>query len=272
MGTVPQSFHDFCFYYAPYYYTINALMTQNAAAGQKDVNVEDGTDFEAEMWVEIKDSAHQEWNQVDSVVGNVVTMKNNLAYTYYLTKTASVDHPDLAYGKGSFAGAFAVEYLCEAYAAGQFSSSKAAILAKIVEVCDWLLTQQCVNPALQAYGGFESSVNSGQYWSIDAGRVIPALLKAYSLTNDADYLAAAVLAGNTFLYNMQHQPETLGLVDSYYGGFAQYVNSADAWSTTMMTEDLYDLIALKMLADVYDTANKVRYYAMMADLCRIHTN
>ena len=143
---------------------------------------------------------------------------------------------------------------------------KVAILAKIVEIADWLLTQQCVNPALQAYGGFESSVGSTQYWSIDAGRVIPALLKAYALTSDADYLAAAVLAGHTFLYNMQHQPLALGLVDTYYGGFAQYVNSADAWSTIMMTEDLYDLIALKMLADTYDTANAARYNAMMADV------
>ena len=122
MGTVPQAFHDFCFYYAPYYYTVNSLMTVDAAAAQKDVNVVDGTKFTADAWVEIKDSAHSEWNQVDSIAANVVTMKNNLANTYYVTKTASVDHPDLTYGKGAFAGAFALEYLYEAYSAGQFAA------------------------------------------------------------------------------------------------------------------------------------------------------
>ena len=61
MGTVPQAFHDFCFYYAPYYYTINALMTVDAAAGQKEVEVEDGTDFEADMQMMAADPVTQKW-------------------------------------------------------------------------------------------------------------------------------------------------------------------------------------------------------------------
>ncbi len=218
------------------------------------------------MPVWIKDSAHSEWNEVDSVVGNVVTMKTNLTYTYYVAKGAIVDYPDATFGKAAFAAAFSVEYLYEAYKAGQFSSSKAAILTRIAELADFILTQQCVNAALKAYGGFKSSTTSTSYYSIDAGRCIPALLKAYELTNDADYLTAAKLAGYTFLYTMQQDPASSGLTDTYYGGLAMYVTDADAYSTIFMVEDLYDLIGLSMLARIYDKTNATRYNTMMADM------
>jgi hypothetical protein len=253
-------------HYAPWFYVITTAMAADPPAGQKNVTVTDGSKFSVGMPVEIKDSAHSEWNEVDSINGNVLTMKNNLQYTYYVNKGGTVDHPDKDYGKGAFPAAFAIEFLYEAYSASQFASKQAEILAKIIELADWLLTQQCTNPAKKAYGGFASAEGGSQYWSIDAGRCIPALLKAYELTNDTDYLNAAILAGYTFLYTMQHEPANLGIHDKYYGGFANYVNISDAWDTTMSIEHLYCCIGLKMLADTFDTSNASRYNSMMADL------
>jgi len=265
MGTVPDAYYQFVIHYAPWFYAITTAMAADPPAGQKNVTVTDGTKFSVAMQVEIKDSAHSEWNEVDSVAGNVVTMKNNLAYTYYVAKGGTVDHGDKSFGKGAFPAAFAIEFLYEAYSATQFSSKQAEILAKIVELSDWLLTQQCLNDTKKAYGGFVSSDGGSQYWSIDAGRVIPALLKAYALTSTAGYLNAAKLAGYTFLYTMQQQPSILGVHDKYYGGFARYVTIDDAWSQLMMVEDLYDFIGLKMLAETYDIANAVKYLTMMSD-------
>jgi len=265
MGTVPDSFYEFVMHYAPWYYVIPTAMTADPPQGQKNVTVADGTKFSAGMPVEIKDSAHSEWNEVDSVAGDVVTMVNNLTYTYYVAKGGTVDHGDKSYGKGAFPAAFAIEFLTEAYGATQYAALQAAILAKVVELADWLLTQQCVDPAKYAYGGFFSADGGSECWSIDAGRCIPALLKAYALTVDVDYLDAAKLAGYTFLYTMQKQPAILGIHDRYYGGFANKVTLAQAWDTVMSVENLYCLIGLKMLADSYDVANVVRYTAMMLD-------
>jgi hypothetical protein len=122
-----------------------------------------------------------------------------------------------------------------------------------------------VDPAKKAYGGFKNGESSTEYWSIDAGRAIPALLKAYELAEDEDYLDAAKLAGETFLYNMQSQPAVLGVHDRYYGGFAKFVDIDDDWSQEMQIEDLYDLIGLKMLADTYDVGGKTKYETMMVD-------
>jgi hypothetical protein len=253
-------------HYTPWFYVIPTAMAADPPAGQKNVTVADGSKFNSGMPCEIKDSAHSEWNGVDSVNGNVVTMKNSLAYTYYVAKGGTVDHGDKDFGKGAFPAAFAIEFLFEAYSASQFSSNQAEILAKMVELANWLLTQQCTDPAKKAYGGFKSGESSTQYWAVDAGRVIPALLKAYSLTSTVGYLDAAKLAGYTFLYTMQQQPSVLGIHDKYYGGFPNYVSISDTWDSVMSVENLYCLIGLKMLADTYDTANASRYNSMMADL------
>ncbi|MCW4018000.1 MAG: hypothetical protein NWF00_04890 [Candidatus Bathyarchaeota archaeon] len=262
---IPQVYHDFCMHYAPWYYIIPAELTSNAAVGQKDVVVSDGSAFEAGMPVQIKDSVHCEWNEVASVFGNTVTMVKNLAYTYYTSKGSLVDHPDLTFGKGAFPAAFAVEYLFDSYSAGQFSTVKSEILTKVLELSDWLLTQQCTDSQKAAYGGFKSAEGSTQYWSIDAGRVIPALLKAYKLSDDLAYREAAKLCGYTFLYNMQHGPLAAGVVGGYYGGLAQYVDADDEYGTVMMTEDLYCLIGLSMLTTI-DSTNADRYQAIMADM------
>jgi hypothetical protein len=265
VGTVPDAYYQFVMHYAPWFYVVTTAMTADPPASQKNVTVADGSKFSASMPVEIKDSAHSEWNEVDSIAGNVVTMKNNLAYTYYVAKGGTVDHGDKDFGKGAFPAAFAIEFLYEAYSASQYALLQSTILAKIVELANWLLTQQCTDPAKKAYGGFKSGESSAQYWSIDAGRVIPALLKAYALTSTVGYLNAAKLAGYTFLYTMQHEPANLEIHDRYYGGFANYVSISDTWDTLMSVENLYCLIGLKMLAETYDTANASRYNGMMSD-------
>jgi hypothetical protein len=265
MGSVPDGYYEFVMHYAPFYYVVPTVLAADPPASQKDVTVADGSKFQANFPVQLKDSAHSEWNEVESVLGNVVTMKNNLANIYYVSKGGLVEGPDPAFGRGAFAAAFAIDFLYEAYSASQFSALQSDILAKVVSLADWLLAQQCVDPARAAYGGFKSGESATDYWSIDAGRSIPALLKAYSLTSDADYLDAAKLAGYTFLYNMQHQPALYGVHDRYYGGFAQYVTLSDGWNQPMAVENLYCIIGLKMLADTYDTANASRYNQMMAD-------
>ena len=265
MGTVPDAYYQFVMHYAPYFYVITTAMTADPPSGQKNVTVASGALLSAGMPVEIKDSAHSEWNEVDSVLGNVVTMVNNLAYTYYVAKGGTVDHPDIAYGKGAFPAAFAIEFLYEAYSVTQYAAVQAAILAKIVSLADWLLTQQCVDPAKKAYGGFVNVESGTEYWSVDAGRCIPALLKAYALTNTLGYLNGAKLAGYTFLYTMQTQPAILGIHDRYYGGFANKVTISDTWDTIMSIENLYCLIGLKMLNDTYDAANAEVYTAMMVN-------
>jgi hypothetical protein len=271
MGTVPDTYFQFVMHYAPWYYVIPAYVTSNASAGQKDVIVEDGSLFQATMAVEIKDNLNSEWNEVDSVAGNTVTMKSNFAHTYATAKNALVEHPDLTFGKGAFPAAFAIEFLYLANKSSQFSDSERTdIFAKIVELSDWLLTQQETNPAKKAYGGFYSSVGSTYCWSLDAGRAIPALLKAYEVTQNPDYLDAAKLAGYTFLYMMQHDPVNVGAVDKYYGAFVRAVTDGDAYDTIFMVEDLYDLIGLKMLAKQYDPANAARYQEMMDDAAEFY--
>ena len=256
MGTVPQAYYDFVMRYAPYFYVIPTSLTQDASSGQKNVAVSDGTKFHSGYPVQIKDAFNSEWNTVASVNSNNVTMQNNLQATYYVANTGIVEGPDPAFGKGAFPAAFAIDFLYQAYSAQQFSANKSAILAEIVTLANYLLTQQCTNAAKHAYGGFQSADGSTQYWSIDAGRCIPALLEAYDLTSDSRYLNAAILAGSTFLQTMQNKQT--------YGGFARAVAIDDTWLLQMDVESLYCLIGLKLLATKYDTANASVYQAIMS--------
>jgi len=265
MGTVPEAYYQFIMHYAPYFYVIPTKITTDAASGQKDVVVEDGSKFQVGYPVEIKDDAYSEWNKVSSINGNTLTMENSLNYSYYVDKNGKVEGPDPSFGRGAFPAAFAIDFLYEAYYAEQFESQKTDIYNKIVELADFILTQQCTDPAKKAYGGFKNSEVGTEHWSIDAGRCIPPLLRTSMLTGTVGYLDAAKLAGATFLYNMQHNPSLEGVHDKYYGGFAKYVTIANVWSQHMMVEDLYDFIGLKMLAETYDTANKSKYETMMSD-------
>jgi hypothetical protein len=173
-------------------------------------------------------------------------------YVYVIPESG----PDPAWGRAAFAAAFAIDFLCETYSAKQFEDRKTAIYNKIVELADWLLTQQCTDPAKKAYGGFKSNENSTYYYSVDACRVIPSLLRAYELTNDTDYLNAAKLAAGTFLKTMQDQQA--------YGGFARAVTIENSWLLQLDVECLYGLIGLKMLAEKYDVANTSLYQNMMS--------
>jgi len=173
--------------------------------------------------------------------------------------------PDPTWSRAAFAAAFALDFLTEAYNDPQFTGQKTDIYSKVVSLADWLLTQQyTADPQKKAYGGFKSTETSNYYYSVDATRVVPALLKAYTLTATLEYFNVAKLAGATFLYNMQHPPAPT-VHDQYYGGFARGVTDADSWLPEMDVENLYALIGLKMLAE-QDPDNVAKYETMMTDL------
>lgn len=172
--------------------------------------------------------------------------------------------PDPELGRAAFAAAFAIDFLYEAYGSPQFETRRPQIIGKIAELAGFILTQQCTDPAKLACGGFRSTEASTSYYSVDACRAVPSLLKAHELTGTSELLNAAKLAGATFLYNMQHKPSQLGVHDKYYGGFARAVTLADSWLQQMDVEVLYGLAGLKMLCE-RDSDNKATYEAMMVD-------
>ncbi|UCE15457.1 MAG: hypothetical protein JSV12_06155 [Candidatus Bathyarchaeota archaeon] len=179
-------------------------------------------------------------------------------YFYYIPGTGV----DPEWGRGPAPAAHAIDFLYEAYYDSQFESKKTEISSKIVALADYLLSIQCNDNLKLAYGGFKSKDGSDYYYSIDAMRAIPTLLKAYDLTGTTAYLNATELAGETFLYNMQHKPSELGQHDRYYGGFAQAVTTADAWLLNMHIIDLHGLVGLKML---YDRISESQYKTMIDD-------
>jgi hypothetical protein len=180
-------------------------------------------------------------------------------YFYYLPDTGTVD-PE--WGRGPAPASFAIQFLNEAYGAKEFENEKTAIYAKVIELADYLLSTQCVDDSKLAYGGFKSRDDSTYYYSIDAMRAIPALLVAYDLTGNQNYLNAAKLAGGTFLYNMQHKPSLLGVHDTYYGGFAQAVTINEAWLVDMYVADLYGTVSLKQL---HSHTGEAKYQTIIND-------
>jgi hypothetical protein len=263
LANVPQAYFEFIMHYAPCFYVVQTALAGDVLQGQKELAVVDGTKFQAGFPAKIQDTAHSEWNQIQSVNGDIITMENNLANSYSLSKNGLVEGPDPIFGKGSFSAAFAIEFLYEAYFSPQFYQDQLDILVKIISLSDWLLAQQCTLPQKAAYGGFKNTETANEYWSVDAGRAIPALLKVYTLTGNSVYFDAAKLAGYHFLFSMQQKPAELGLHDRYYGGFAQYITDSEGWSPQMPVENLYCLIGLKMLAETYDSENASRYNNMM---------
>jgi hypothetical protein len=183
----------------------------------------------------------------------------------YVTPTGG---PDLTWGKAAFAAAYAVDFLYEAYFDDQFDGRSSEIEEKIVQLANWILTQQNTDNQTPAYGGFKSTETSTAYYSVDAGRAMPSLLKAYELTNNTAYLNGAKLAA-VFLYNLQHRPSELGVHNQYYGGFARAVDVSGVWQGQMDTEAVYGLIGLKMLCQV-DLENRVLYEAVIADAVQFY--
>ncbi len=179
-------------------------------------------------------------------------IKDYAPYVYVIPGSG----PDLTWGRAAFAATFPIDFLYQAYFNPQYASKQTEIYNKVVSLAGWILTQQCTDPAKKAYGGFKSTENSTYYYSVDACRVIPSLLRAYELTGTVGYLNAAKLAGATFLKTMQDKQT--------YGGFARGVTIGDAWLLQMDTECLYGLIGLKMLAEKYDTVNANTYQDMIS--------
>jgi hypothetical protein len=186
-------------------------------------------------------------------------------YFYYIPGTGV----DTEWGRGPAPASHAIDFLHQAYQDEQFETEKTNIYNKVVALADYLLSIQCTNETKLAYGGFQSKDDSSYYYSIDAMRAIPALLKAYDLTATSTYLDAAKLAGETFLHNMQHKPNELGQHEKYYGGFAQAVTITDSWLTEMHVIDLYGLIGLKML---YDRTSETKYQTMIDDAVNFYKN
>ncbi|MCW3994595.1 MAG: hypothetical protein NWE98_00390 [Candidatus Bathyarchaeota archaeon] len=172
--------------------------------------------------------------------------------------------PDAQWGKAAFSAGFAVDFLYEAYFDPQFDDRSTEIEAKIVELADWMLTQQVTDNQNVAYGGFISTENSTTCYSVDVGRTVPALLKAYELTSNMRYLNSAKLATGTFLFNMQQKPAALGIHDRFYGGFARAGDTSGVWQPQMDVESLYNLIALGMLRES-DPAGERTYQTMIED-------
>ncbi|RLI20535.1 hypothetical protein DRO54_06065 [Candidatus Bathyarchaeota archaeon] len=171
--------------------------------------------------------------------------------------------PDEAFGKGVAAAAHAIDFLYEAYNDKRFEDRRSQILDKIIELADFIVSLQCNQQDSYAYGGFKSSEASTYYYSIDAMRVIPALIKAYELVGSQSYLDSALLAGGTFLYNMQRKPSEIGVHDKYYGGFAQAVTEDGSWTAEMYIVDLYGLKAFRRL---YELTKDSKYSEMMNDM------
>ncbi|MCW4029506.1 MAG: hypothetical protein NWE92_07655 [Candidatus Bathyarchaeota archaeon] len=190
---------------------------------------------------------------------------DNAPYLYVDPQTG----PDLTWGKAAFAAGFGVDFLYEAYFNLQFEDRSSEIEAKIVELADWLLTQQVQDRQKATFGGFVCTENGVACYSVDVGRVVPALLKAYELTSDGAYLDAAKLAVGTFLYNMQHRPSEQGVHDRYHGGFARAVDDSGVWQPQMDVESLYNLVALGLLTEA-DPANKAAYQVMVQDAANFY--
>jgi hypothetical protein len=183
-------------------------------------------------------------------------------YAPYLYVTPNVG-PDLTWGKAALAAGFAVDFLYEAYFEPQFDSQSQEIESKIIELSDWILTQQVKDSSKLAYGGFVSAEDSQICYSVDAGRVIPALLKAYELTSNTAYLEGAK-HGGAYLHNMQQKPSELSIHSRYYGGFARALDISNNWLPQMDVESLYNLIALNMLVES-DPAGKSTYSTMIQE-------
>jgi hypothetical protein len=73
--------------------TETGRLMYNAPAGQRVVNVTDGSKYWAGYPVLVKDDLHQETNTVSSVIGNKITLTTNLLYSYTVAANAGC-YPD----------------------------------------------------------------------------------------------------------------------------------------------------------------------------------
>ena len=175
--------------------------------------------------------------------------------------------PDPRWGRAVSAAAFAIDFLYKAYHTPRFPKSRRpAIYEKIVSLAEFILTQQFVSDTGKShYGAFRSNETSQYYYSVDATRAIPSLIRAYRLTGRSTYLDAAKRAGNRFLHAMQNSPALARRYGGFMRGVLAATDGSEVWLIDMDVENLYGLIGLKMLVD-HDPANKAAYNNMMTDL------
>lgn len=67
---------------------VNSLLTGIAGVGQKIVLVTDGSIFSSGDLVKLEDDANWEYNEIDTVVVNTLTMVNDLVHTYWVAGNA----------------------------------------------------------------------------------------------------------------------------------------------------------------------------------------
>lgn len=69
---------------------VNDAMGQNANSGQKNVTVTDGTKFTEQQLVKIEDDNGWEYNRIDSISTNILTMYSNLTRNYTTAASGKV--------------------------------------------------------------------------------------------------------------------------------------------------------------------------------------
>jgi hypothetical protein len=163
-----------------------------------------------------------------------------------------------AIGRTPSSAGESIRYLRKVYEITQNST----ILQKIKELADYLVEiQNVTDETVGWYGGFPSLEGATTYYSIDAVFGGEGLLDAYELTSNDTYLERAEKAAG-FLRHMQTRDE-VGLVDEYYGGFCEYVDSSNGAYLTRMYTKL--LLAVPFLDRLYKITGNVSYVEMRDD-------
>lgn len=63
-------------------FNVNSSLAANAASGQKDITVDDGTKFQSSDVITVKDDNASETATINYIVGNILTVWENLANSY----------------------------------------------------------------------------------------------------------------------------------------------------------------------------------------------
>lgn len=66
------------------------VLTANASAGQNEISIVDTSDYVADDYIHLIDQDNQETLEIASIVGNTITCKSNLKYSYTTTNNAFI--------------------------------------------------------------------------------------------------------------------------------------------------------------------------------------
>jgi hypothetical protein len=181
-----------------------------------------------------------------------------MAHSPYLEYNPSTGEYNLAWNRTPSAAGRSIKYLKKVYEIDRDPQT----LEKIKELADYLVSIQNVTDETAGwYGGFPSVEGATTYYSIDAVFGGEGLLDAYELTLNETYLNRSKAAA-TFLRHMQTRNEA-GLVNQYYGGFVEYVNSANGAYLVNMSTKL--LLAVPFLDRLYSVTGDLLYITMRDD-------